>query len=48
MREAVLNAVVEPAGHDIVYLLLFQTVQYVLGEEAAVHADQSDPLVPEP
>lgn len=43
--EAVLDAVVETAGYNIVHLLVFQTVKYLIRKEAAVHTDKSDLLV---
>ena len=37
--EAVLDAVVEAAGYNIVHLHVFQTVKYLIRKEVAVHTD---------
>lgn len=48
MRQAVLDAVVEPAGYDVAQLPLFQIPEYVPRKETAVHADESHSLVLKP
>lgn len=48
MGETVLDVVVEPAGYNVVHLLVFQTVKCLFRKEVALHTDKFGRLVFKP